>query len=45
MKHELNNATAFIEVEAFLELYPQRRDELLRRCSAWKIRTAARFWR
>jgi hypothetical protein len=25
------NATAFIEVEAFLEIYPQRRDELLRR--------------
>jgi hypothetical protein len=25
------NATAFIEIEAFLEIYPQRRDELLRR--------------
>ena len=25
------NATAFIEVEAFLNIYPQRRDELLRR--------------
>jgi hypothetical protein len=29
--HDLYTATAFIEVEAFLEMYPQRRDELLRR--------------
>jgi hypothetical protein len=31
------NATAFIEVEAFLETYPQRRDELLRRIRQGRV--------
>ena len=29
--HDHYNATAFIEVESFLEIYPQRQDELFRR--------------